>query len=1773
METSDPQSSADSVNDGEIATDHQETVALEHRATLQVGKVFAGRYMIEKKLGQGGFGIVYRAFDRSPLQRLVALKVILIEKFTAPKRRELAKQQFLEEAKLAGRLSHANIAKVLDVGESSGHVYMTQELAPGSNLRTLMQKSGPLPLKRILTITRQVCDGLADAHSHAIIHRDIKPSNIVVDHEDRVKITDFGIAQPPQSEDSTLNGAVAGTPGYMAPEQLHGDRVDARADIFAVGCVLYHLLANRAPFEGATFASVSDKTLHTSPPGPSRVRDDLPRALDRIVARAMRKNVSERYPDISLLAQELLNYEQFDYLIDPERGAETVAASLIKRKCVLFLGLRLPTASDGGGAAPTVEARIVDHLGKALSTPAQHTQLSRVAQDLEMERGRTELLRHLAAAVRNPAISPREIFRRVARLPFPLLVTTGYDMSLEEELDKSGRRVRRILDCKQVPDDPTGGDLLVRLFGCVTDEDTVIVTEDDLWDFFGTFHALSDTLKSFFATCSILFVGYDPEDEGFRHLVSELFRFRSGRTEECYLPATDASLPAVRWAERKGLKLIDAEPESFLTLLEETIVERRRREKISEDVVPRTRLPSRPYKFLNFYEEDDENIFFGRSAEIRKLLSKIHAYPLNLLYAPSGSGKTSLINAGLVPQLRRDNYCPIYARVYDDPAGEIRRAVLAETGHLTEAIDPESSLTEFLQQQAASAGKPLVIFIDQFEEIFIRFNPEVRDQFAAELESCLASAQGSVRFVLALREDFLARLSEFRHRLPTIFHNEFRLGPLDETASRTAIEDPAKLLGIEVESALIDRLIADLSIEGIDPPQLQIVCDTLFDALSPGDKRMTLKSYISLGETRKILAGYLERVLHQLPPAEREPTREILKNLVTSEETKTVCRAADLVRAVGSSEEEVLRILAELSNRRLIRRVQHEEGFWYELTHEYLVEEISRWLSDRDRELKRIRELLEQAVRNHRQLGLFMPRGQIRLVRSHGDDLKLSKEERQLLRASGHALRRKRKLTAAAAVLAALLVLCAGVGWRYTYLDSHVVIQSKDRELISYNGGSRETRHFEDIHLFAGSPVQRWIDTHLGFPKPIHQTDFQLQELAPDRRDALKGGLMFKRDVSIESQLLSKLSPVAKARFLFTTGRNADLMTMLSGVYSNKAVDDKDLDELTCFLGASGIQLGSFVEDAVGHASRRRGSSSFVAFKTRALVNVLAALPNGKRRDYLKQLLEMRRTRKNALTIFSGIAKPSDAGIIIPYLEDEDRLVQFLAIAVLAQLGDCSELTKVRELLDGTEIRDFLALQGTCIYLSLCGDESDLTRLEKEAPHSASLPGGLRPFIGAAYQLAGQSSFPTIRRLLGLRAAEREDIQALRGILDPDVVPELRVSLSQPLSSVRAEAALGLAERGDTAGLSAAAAIARDDGEEARTRATAVETLGWFQGPGIRRFLLQLLTSTGPKDVEVRIHVYRALRWYQDRDALLALVKGLEDRDHRARLAARRSLAFLGSERAAEMLRGVLESSNPVTKVYAARALQDLEDEDYSDVFRRFLEIDADAPTDYEAIVQAIHGLRNCYLDLPVPVAVEGLGHPRHDVRLAATLSLVEHQDRSEVVKLLGQPSRHSIPRRIRTAMLRTEWALGVVQRAETDVNAAHESLANGDALGASRIVERIMDDQTGYRAVLGMGLAYRFKREHGDHAHYAPAVSPERSLAGFLLPEISLSVRLPSLVLGMPVAQLNTMVLQHPGLREEIRENPGFEELHTFYAFRVLSGIQPPKLVEDLEFPEVPSP
>jgi len=1750
-------------------------------APLKAGETFANRYEIKGELGRGGFGVVYLAFDRGPLQRTVALKVIRLASDKPSEPTALARQHFLEEARVAGNLSHSNIATVFDVGKSAGCIYMTQELAPGRDLRKILGEAGPLPLRRIVAIVRQICEGLAHAHARGIVHRDIKPGNIVVGGEDRVKVTDFGLAQPPQGEDSALNQAIAGTPGYMAPEQLSGGRVDGRADIFAVGCVLYQMLTGRQPFEGSTTASVIEKTLHALPPEPSRVREDLPRTLDRIVARAMRKDPDERYNNITQLQQDVVNHDQFEYLTEAKAGAADIATALEARQCTLFLGLRLPV-SLSEKHPPTAEALIAEYLAERLSSPPKERSLSRLAQHLELERGRPEMLKYLTAAVRNPQASPREMIRRLARLPFPVIVTTGYDTFLEEELAKVNRKVRRVINCRSVPDDPADADLLVRLFGSVDSETSIVVTQDDLWNFFGSFQLLSDALKSLFARHRLLFIGYDPEDEGFQHLFSEIVRFRVGSTEACYLAAPDMVLPAVRWAQRKALRLIDAEPASFLSLVEETTTERRRQKRSAKEEPSEAPLPSRPYKFLNYYDREDERIFFGRQSETNRLLTKIHAYPLNLLYAPSGSGKTSLICAGLMPQLWRQDYTPVYCRVYDDPAGEIRRAAMESVGAPPSDFPPAMPLQTLLTEVAGRNEQRLVIFVDQFEEIFIRHGQEARERFAASLAATLTEGKGRVRFVLSMREDFLARLSEFRERIPNIFHNEFRLEPLSEAESRAAIVEPAHLVGLEVEPELVERLIADLSREGVDPPQLQIVCDTLYDALEQGEKRLTLKSYLALGETRKILGNYLERVLHEFPPPEREAARELLKSLVTSEKTKTVVQIADLARAAGRPEDEASRILADLSNRRLIRRVQREEGYWYELTHEYLVEEISCWLSEKEMQIKKLRELLEQAIRNHRNLGMLMPAAQLHLVQEQEDDLHLSKEERQFLRESAQALSTRRRQMATVAVVAAVMLMGTVVAGRYLYLRSHTFIKPGDREFIEYGKGlgNNQSYRLEDIRLYSGSPNPWWIDRRLGFPKELYQSDFDLDQIDPSHRDTLKAGLMLSQGTSLEDQVFKMLKPDQQVRFLATMDKLNEGTELLEKFYNDPSVDQESLDGLELVLGDSGVSDPRFASDALKRAFGAR--VGVVEFEGVNLVPLLESLPASTWHDQIVPYLDNPARCIGALKLIGMLGTIQDGVFIKPYLashgvESYDR-VQNAAFEALLYLGDCSALESIPALIPpGRPVSSFAIM-----YMTSCASRNNLTLLEHTARREISAgPEGLY-FLGdmtqAIYKIGGPSSIPTIASIVAGIPDSQWKVRAVRTIFDPEILPELRLALRVPQFGARSAAAAALAQRGDAAGLETAAEIAQDKKQETENRVSALSAFEWFRGPAIEGFLLTIGRAAGPGQAEVRAAVCRTLRWYDDADALGFLADGLKDGDRSVRDAAMGSLLFTGSERTRGFLKGKLKALEPVPQVYAARALQRMDPDTYSDVFEDFLKNRADKIKDYAATVQAIEGLHEAYLRQPVTGVVQALFDERREVRLAAILALAEHQDARKAKDLLLLSSSEADPY-FRFAAARALWTLRAFEHANSIRARAELPLSQGDLGRARRILSRAYEVpnasyfQLDYRGVLKSALLVSkpFQTKSmvfvGGPPSYVFGEAFDSAIGQSSRFEWDILAR--EGAISFALAEMERLPLKNPSLRKSFQQDPNLASLRNIYEFRVLTGMQEPITVENIKLPQ----
>ncbi len=266
-----------------------------------------GRYRILGELGRGAMGVVYRAID--PLiEREVALKTLHAE-LPADVIDEV-RVRFLREARSAGRLNHPNIVTIFDVGEEGGAAYIAMELLEGPSLHQMLKERQRIPFHTAADIIAQVADALHHAHQFSIVHRDVKPANVVVAPSGRAKLTDFGVAYVPAS-DVTQTGSALGSPRYMAPEQVLGQPIDARADVFSLGVVLYELLTRRTPFEwpGDTTVFALMQRIAGEPHPPLRQIDpEIPAGFDRIMDRALAKRPQDRYQSASEFAGDLRNY-------------------------------------------------------------------------------------------------------------------------------------------------------------------------------------------------------------------------------------------------------------------------------------------------------------------------------------------------------------------------------------------------------------------------------------------------------------------------------------------------------------------------------------------------------------------------------------------------------------------------------------------------------------------------------------------------------------------------------------------------------------------------------------------------------------------------------------------------------------------------------------------------------------------------------------------------------------------------------------------------------------------------------------------------------------------------------------------------------------------------------------------------------------------------------------------------------------------------------------------------------------------------------------------------------------------------------------------------------------------------------------------------------------------------------------------------------------------------------------------------------------------------
>jgi serine/threonine-protein kinase len=289
-------------------------------ATLTPGTEVAGRYRVLAKLGEGGMGAVYRA-EQISLKRKVALKILRPELSTDAG----LIHRFNAEAELAARLSHPNTVTLFDFGQDDdGSLFIAMEFIEGTSLRDAVMR-GPLEPPRIVRICEQICSSLADAHSHGIVHRDLKPDNVMLSQRGRerdvARVLDFGIAKLRDEQGNvsmmpqTRAGDLLGTPQYMAPEQIRGEKVDARTDIYALGAMLFEMMTGQLPFDGATVMALLSKHLTEMPRDPRQVRPDLPLPdpLVQLCLRMLAKNPAARPASMDEVLHTLEAYERNQY--------------------------------------------------------------------------------------------------------------------------------------------------------------------------------------------------------------------------------------------------------------------------------------------------------------------------------------------------------------------------------------------------------------------------------------------------------------------------------------------------------------------------------------------------------------------------------------------------------------------------------------------------------------------------------------------------------------------------------------------------------------------------------------------------------------------------------------------------------------------------------------------------------------------------------------------------------------------------------------------------------------------------------------------------------------------------------------------------------------------------------------------------------------------------------------------------------------------------------------------------------------------------------------------------------------------------------------------------------------------------------------------------------------------------------------------------------------------------------------------------------------------
>jgi hypothetical protein len=414
----------------------------------------------------------------------------------------------------------------------------------------------------------------------------------------------------------------------------------------------------------------------------------------------------------------------------------------------------------------------------------------------------------------------------------------------------------------------------------------------------------------------------------------------------------------------------------------------------------------RPFKFLDFYSESDADLFYGRESEIHNLCSKILGHRSFVLYGRSGVGKSSIVHAGILPALKKRGHRVFVVRNYHDSLSDLLQLFNfggRENSNIGHKIIENGDYP--------SHDQTVIIIFDQFEEFYLRSLPKFKTDFLLNLQELRNLLTISLKLMFVIREDLLAELDSLKQMMPDIFHHVHRLLKLSPEQAFKAIIEPGRRVNCEIEEKLVSQIIDDLSDkESIDPPQLQIVCDALFD-MRDQNSHISLDIYHKLGGAALILSNYLDRVMHRFHSEDSRIARQILKALVSEDNQRLFLEKNQLLKTDISkdhSDKKIESIMVELERARVIRFHSQDDEIFLELTHDFLVNEIIKWYSDEEIIFNRTGAIFNSAYQNYQSHQLLMDEDFLELVLPVGERLLLDSQQAEFL--GKCLLNRKKKL-------------------------------------------------------------------------------------------------------------------------------------------------------------------------------------------------------------------------------------------------------------------------------------------------------------------------------------------------------------------------------------------------------------------------------------------------------------------------------------------------------------------------------------------------------------------------------------------------------------------------------------------------------------------------------------------------------------------------------------------------------------------------------------------